>query len=133
MASAVKTAQLAILAQIDTEWNDATEIAWPNVEFTPPDGEIWLQVDILWGDGFVETMEPTGRNRLYGLVQLTLSGPLGEAQGALMTQVDTARDMLNRWTGSGVEFRAASPPVPLADEEWNKVVISVPFDVSETT
>lgn len=132
MASAVKTANLAILARVDAQWGTTTDVAWPNVDFNPPDQDQWLRVDVVWGDGFLETMETTGSNRLYGFVQLTLFGPQGAGLGALMTNIDTARDMLNRWSGSGVSFGATSGPMPIDDEQYAARMVSTPFDVRET-
>lgn len=131
MSSAVKTANLAILARIDGQWS-ATDVAWPNVDFEPPDEDQWLRVDILWGDGFLETMASTSSNRLYGFVQLTLFGPKGAGYGALMTNIDTARDILNRWSGSGVGFGATSGPRQVEDEQYAALMVSTPFDVVDS-
>ena len=129
MASAIDTAQLAILAQFRTEWGTTTKIAWPNKGFTPPDDEPWVELDILWGDGFLETMN--GRNRLYGIIQISVYGLRGEGRGALIGHCDTARDVFNRWDGSGVRCGAASAPKPVPDDEWDRAVISVPFEYEE--
>jgi hypothetical protein len=132
MASAVKTAHLAIIARIDAQWGTTTDIAWPNVDFSPPDDEQWLKVDILWGDAFLETMEATASNRIYGVVQFSLFGPQGEGYGAMMTNIDTLRDILNRWSGSGVSFGATSGPAELDDEQYAGLMVSTPFDVVDT-
>jgi len=132
MASAVKTANLAILARVDAQWSTTTDIAWPNVDFTPPDDEQWLRVDILWGDAFLETMESTASNRIYGVVQLTLFGDKGEGYGAMMTNIDTARDILNRWSGSGLQFGATSGPTQVEDEQYAALSVSTPFDIVDT-
>jgi hypothetical protein len=129
VASAIDTAQLAILARFDAQWGTTTDIAWPNVEFVPPDAKTWVQLDILWGDGFMETMN--GRNRMYGVIQISVNGLKGVARSDLITKVNTARDVFNRWDGSGVSCGAASPPRPVPDDEWDRAVISIPFDYSE--
>jgi hypothetical protein len=107
-------------------------VAWGNVALQAPDTEQWLRVDILWGDAFVETIESTASNRLYGLVQLTLFGPKGEGYGDMLTNIDTARDILNRWSGSGVRFGASSPPVQVEDEQYAALMVSTPFNVVDT-
>ena len=132
MASAVKTANLAILARIDAQWGTTTDVAWPNVDFNPPDDAQWLKVDILWGDAFIETMESTASNRIYGVVQFTLFGSQGEGYGAMMTNVDTLRDVLNRWSGSNVRCGATSGPKAIDDEQYAALVLSTPFDVVDT-
>ena len=132
MASAVAAADLAIKTRINTQWGTTTPIAWPNVSFNPPDAAQWLQVTVLWGDGFLETMEATASNRLFGVVQLDLMGPQGAGLGAMMVIVDTLRDILNRWDGSRLSFGATSPPQQLEDERYARLMVSTPFDLRET-
>ena len=132
MASGVKTAESAICARVEAVWSSNIAIAWPQQDITPPDEESWLQVYVLWGDGFMETMEPTAGNRLYGVLQLDLYGPRGIGYGALLTLADTARDMVNRWSGSGIQMGAASPPNKVDDETYARLMIRTPFDVVDT-
>lgn len=133
MASDTYSAHLAIEARIESQWGDTTEVAWGNVDFQPPGNEEWLQVSVLWGETYMETMEPTAGNRLYGLVQLDLYGPKGRGLGDMLELVDTARDILNRWEGSGVQFGASSAPVPIEDDQFARLSIRTPFDVVEET
>lgn len=132
MASAVKAAHTAIETRINSQWGTTTDVAWGNMNFQSPDIDQWLRVDILWGDAFIETIEDTASNRLYGIVQLTLFGPQGEGYGAMLTNVDTARDILNRWSGSGVRCGATSPPVPVEDDQYAALMVSTPFNVVDT-
>lgn len=104
--------------------------------FEPPDGETWMRVNVLWGDGFEETMsDGTARgHRVHGVVDVQLFGLLGEGYGALFALADTVRDRLNgaSLTG-GIEFEAASGPrrIPNRDS-WLEVNVTVPFSVAET-
>ena len=132
MASAVETAAAAIHVRFNGQWGTTTKVAWPNEKFKPPDSESWVQLAVLWGDAFMETMETTASNRMYGIVQLSLYCPVGEGEGTAMGYVDTLRDIFNRWSGSGVVFGASSGPRKVPDEQWARYVIDTPFDVVDS-
>jgi hypothetical protein len=130
VASAIDTAQQAIEARFDGQWGTTSEVAWPNVDFTPPSNDDWVKIDIVWGDGFMETMN--GRNRLYGIIQVSVYVPRGAGRGTLLSRTNTARDVFNRWDGSGVRCKASSPPQPIPDPQWDRADISTAFDYEET-
>lgn len=125
--SAVRAAHVAIETRIEDQWGTTTPISWPNVDFNPPSDGEWLEVSILWGDGFIDTMASTSKNRLVGIVQLDLYGPKGDALDTLLTKADTARDILDRWTGSGVSFFAPSPPNLIDHDTYARLSIRIPF------
>jgi len=132
VASAVDTANKAIKVRFDDQWGTTTKVAWPNVDFTPPDDEAWVQFDVLWGDAFIDTMETTASNRMYGLIQIALYCPEGEAEATAMGHVDTARDIFNRWSGSGVVCGASSGPRRVPDEHWARYIVDTPFDLVDS-
>lgn len=136
MASALDTAQVEILEALETAWADQTDIAWPNVGFTPPDGS-WLRLDVLWGDGFTFTMGTPAvssgpANQLIGVIQGTVFTRRGEADGELYGLLDSFRDIFNRVDLGTVRCEAASGPIPIPDDEWNAAAVRVPFQVYET-
>ena len=135
MASATLTAETAMYTQIDTQWGSTTRIAWPNQKFaTTENDKKYLRVDVLWGASFMQTMEPTGRNNTVGVLVLTLFGRKGKGMGELLGLADTARDMVNRVTLTGVDFFASSGPTPQETVDgWMQVQVTTPFQVTETT
>lgn len=126
----IDTARAAIEARIADQWaND--RIRWPNVHYTPPDHESWLSVDIIWGDGTIATKD--GRNLLVGILNLNIFVPVGTGGGTLADLCDDARDMVNRWSGSGVIFGAPSGPRFSigADNKWRQATIMAAFTTEE--
>lgn len=60
----------AIRSRFNTLWANTTPVAWPNVSFTPPDGEAWVRIGI----------QPSGAD-------LTTMGGRVWYDGAAMVQV----------------------------------------------
>jgi len=135
MASAVATAQSAILTRFDTLWAGRTPVKWPRVAFTPPTApaEPWAAIDIMWGDGFERSMGATNRNAMLGVIQVTGYHPRGEASGALNALLDAARDIFNRVSFSGVRCGVPSAPIQVDDSQWDASAIRVGFEIEETT
>lgn len=139
MPSTLADAQTAILTALNTGWGDETPVAWPNVNFTPPEpvgDAAWLQVAVLWGDGFPGTMGESGvgMNDVVGLLHLNIFTVKGRAGARMMALVDKARDIVNRLEIDGVRFGAAAGPAPQPepDTAWMQAALTVPFTVEET-
>lgn len=133
MASGTKTAQSAILSRFQTQWADRTPVAYPNVDFTPPDDEPWVRLDIVWGEASPATMGATRRNTLPGVIFINVFHAPGEARGAAHALIDAARDIFNRVEFSGVRCDVPSGPEPVrgGDKQWDQVVTRVAFTVDE--
>lgn len=142
MGSQAKVHESAIHAHIVSFWSSNIAIAWPNVEFTPPapndTNPEWLQVEILWGEGFQNTMIDS--NYTVGVLQLDIYGPKGVGLGDLLTLANTARDGVDRVTLSrvgiqtnGLVFGTAGGPEKVPDDTYARLMIRTPFYVIETT
>jgi hypothetical protein len=138
MSSALAAAQKAIYVRFETQWGDRCPVAYPNAPFTPPTDPKapWASLVILWGDAFPQTQgvagEGRGRNSSVGIVQIDLYVPKDEARERLMANADAARDIFNRADFNGVRCDAPSAPKPVAgDDEWDRLIVSVPFSVDE--
>ena len=128
MSTVIDSARDAIEARIAAQWAN-TRIRWPNVHYTPPDDDSWLSVDVLWGDGFIQTKN--GRNTLIGVLNLNVFVPTGTGGGDLAELCDDARDMINRLEVSGVRFGAPSGPRFSVDGKWRQGTVSVAFSTDE--
>jgi hypothetical protein len=111
---------------IDDEWT-ATPIRWPGVSFTPPDGP-WVAFDILWGDGFRESMD--GAHQIVGVLQATVFDERGSGMGQISRLCDDVRSMFQFRRVGDAEFGAASGAKPGAIEErWQSRVVTIDFNV----
>lgn len=143
MASSTRAHSGAIRTLFATEWKAArgyveeefaARVAWPGVPFTPPDAE-WVRFNILWGDGFVQTMggPGLGTNELVGVVSIQLFVKPGSGSGALEGYCDDVREIFNRVEVSGVRFEAPSGPRPPQERDgWLQGTVDVAFTVEET-
>jgi hypothetical protein len=128
VSTVIDSTSVAIEARVAAQWaND--RIAWPNVHYEPPDDDSWLAVDILWGDGFIQTKN--GRNTLVGVLNLRVYVPTGTGEGTLGQLCDDARDMINRLEVSGVRFDAPSGPRFSVDGKWRQGTVSCAFSTDE--
>jgi len=121
------------ITSVDAAWTAADNVAWPGVDFDPPSQ--WARPAILWGDGFLETHGASGTNTVVGVLVVSLFARPGSGLGALYGWADTVRDLYDRYTGTGVEFLAASGPrqVNTDDTRWLQVNVSIPFVAEETS
>jgi hypothetical protein len=131
VSTIVDDTRQTIEARIAAQWAN-TRIRWPNVPYKPPDNKSWMSVDVLWGDGFIQTKN--GRNTLVGVLNLNVFVPVGGGDGSLAELCDDARDMINRLEVSNVRFDAPSGPRFSidADSKWRQGTVSCAFSIDET-
>jgi len=131
MASALKTAEGAIMTRLNTEWASATEIAWPGKRFTKPDAA-WIRPTVIWGDGFMQTAGPTNRNQIPGVLKVQIFSKPGNGEGEIKGHADSIRDIFNRVEFSGLRFDAPSGPKPAVERnDWLQTVVDCPFIYEE--
>lgn len=114
-------------------WKDVA-VSWPGAPFQPPNGP-WIQVTIVWGDGFIETMGSSGgANRVVGVVNVNVFDYPDIGLKRVHAIGEIIRDLFNRNTVSGIRFEAPSgfKPVPEAQEGWIGRNVTIPFEVEET-
>jgi len=136
MSSEINVSAEAIASRFDDQWADRTPVAYEGADFDPPKDAPWVRFDIVWGDGFIETMGGTGRgkNRLVGIAQAIVFVPRGQGTGELEELADTVRDAFNRIEVASVRFDAPSGPKPSGERapEWLSRLVDCPFEVEET-
>lgn len=141
MASGMQAAAGAIygvlnsnITSIDAGWTASTNVAWPGVDFSPPDD--FVAPLIVWGDTSLSTMGSNGSNLTTGELVLQFFCRPGSGYGTLNAYADDAIDLYDRASpGSGVEFLAASGPrqVSQDDTRWLQVNVSIPFLLEGTS
>lgn len=99
-------------AEIKTWFNaqsflDADNIAWPDEEFTVPDGENWVRFNCVENDGRQATMGSPGANRFrqFGIVTVQVFQPQGQgSKGARTLSAAIATALKGTVTTNGVHF-----------------------------
>lgn len=111
-------------------WADATPIAWPNVNFTPPNPQSsWIRLSI--SDGDSNQME-LGSNpatiRYAGIIYVQIFTRLDIGDAVALQLADTVKQIFNNWCGVSVRCRAAKIKVIGNDGNgWYQVNVVVPF------
>lgn len=55
----------------------ATQVAWPNVTFTPPAAQPWMAFMFGQNDESIATLGPDGYDELNGFIQIDVNYPVG--------------------------------------------------------
>lgn len=76
----------------NTAWADLTEIAWPDIEFTVPEGETWVRFNCQENDGRQVSMGSVGANRFrhFGIVTVQVFQPQGQGSKDARTKATVA-------------------------------------------
>lgn len=84
-------AEAEIRKFFDTGWASATEVAYPDLEFTVPTNTTWVRFDVRENDGTQVSMGSVGNNRFrhFGIITIQVFQPSGQGS------VD-ARDKANK-------------------------------------
>lgn len=88
------TAEAEIRAFFDTAWASLTEIAWPDVEFTVPEGETWVRFNCRENEGRQVSMGSVGSNRFrhFGIVTIQIFQPQGQGSNDARIKAAVAMD-----------------------------------------
>ncbi len=134
MSAATYTAeQAAIEGRLAAQWVDGqgdplTPIAWPNVQFTPPDGP-YLEARINNQQSFPREIPARGGTKSFpGLLTLNVYGALNQGEGSITALAQTAIDIFEDVTVSGIVFR--SPWIANRGEHgarW-RIQVDCPFE-----
>lgn len=123
----------AIEGRIKRLWT-YTEIKFPGIDFTPPEGKAWIEIFILRGR-VSQTLfaEGAGAAKAVGVLQITIYSPRGKGTGELDNLTDKARQMFSMFSGLGFDFEAMDYGPRDAREGWLTQVLSCSFQTWEKT
>lgn len=91
----------------NTAWAGATQIAWPDVEFSIPNDQTWLRFNCQENDGEQVSVGSPGANRFrqYGFVTIQVFQPIGQASKDARTKASNALDIFKgAITDNGIHF-----------------------------
>jgi hypothetical protein len=123
----------AIRTRFNTQWASATTIAWPNVDFDPPEEESWVRFSIEDAGALVASFGDPGNNttRHSGLIIINVFSPLKKGDGAALALCDNVAAAFRGWSDatSGVKVRQA-PFVRRveAKQKWYQFNVLIPFE-----
>jgi hypothetical protein len=121
MSSTYNDVRAAIEGRIATEMALAPSypVAYPNVPFTPPNNEPWIQVSLTFGDNSYATLigPSTGFNKQNGLLTVNTFTPVGVGAAANYTIAERIKDLFDRQTISSIIFDAAAGPNVITPSE----------------
>lgn len=100
-----KTAEASVQGWFNTKWNSLTPIAWPDVDFTPPNGT-WVRFDMKNNVGKQSSMGAPAANRFRRLGIVTIQVFQQEGAGGVdaRTKADVAANAFLDNDLSGFEF-----------------------------
>lgn len=105
-------AEAEIREYFNTAWNGSTQIAWPDVDFTIPNGQTWVRFNCQETDGAQVSIGNPGNNRFrhFGLVTIQIFQPLGQGSVDARTKAAAALGAFQGvQTTNGVNFFDAFP------------------------
>lgn len=85
--------QQALIQKFMTDFGEVWNgrIAWENVAFTAQPGEDWLAVHFMPADERLATLGPYGVDQSDGILQVTISTPIGKGEGTIRSTVNSLR------------------------------------------
>lgn len=108
------------------------DVAWENVKFDPPEGEVWLRPTLLPVRSEPLTLGPNGLMDYPGIYQISVFGPSGKSTGAVYAHVDGVLGHFQRGTsmteGSAtVRIDRVYQGPAIAEDRWFHVPASIEF------
>lgn len=100
-----KTAEDSVQGWFDEKWDDLTPIAWPDVQFTPPNGT-WVRFTMLNTAGFQASVGSPSSNyfRRIGIVNIQVFAKENQGGADARTKAQAAAAIFMANDLSGFEF-----------------------------
>ena len=128
-------AEAAVRAHFNTEWNGLTPIAWPDLNFTPPNGT-WVRFSMKNNDAFQSSIGAPGSNnfRRVGMVYIDVFQKEGQASTDARAKGDVAADIFIANGLSGMRFKNVNGRAVGNDGRgWYHYKVSAEFEYDRIT
>jgi hypothetical protein len=111
----------------------AIAIAYPNISFTPPDGETYLEAVLLPNTTVTRSVSASGSNQHQGILQISVMHPVGK--GAIPA-LEVAGQVIEHFTrgtvlhGDGIAVSIIKQPwsaPPMTEPDRIRVPVSIPY------
>lgn len=119
-----------IRGRLNTSWANATPIAWPNLNFTPPNPQVpWIRLFISDGDSNqIDLGANPATIRYAGLIFIQVFTKVDEGDAEALQLADSAKNIFHNWCGETVRCRAAKVKVIGNDGfGWYQINVAIPF------
>jgi len=103
------------------------EVAYPDVNTPPPEGESWVRVTILDGDSTQAALPATRRTRHIGIFMVEIYTPLAHGDELGRALADSVVTAMSEVTVSGIRLKVTSLLRVGEDRQWLHYNASTPF------
>ena len=121
-------AEAAVRAYFNTEWFNLTPIAWPDINFNPPN-ETWVRFSMKNNDGFQASIGSPGNNkfRRTGMVYIQVFQKEGQASTDARAKADAAADIFLANDLDGILFKNINSKQIGNSDGWYQINVSAEF------
>lgn len=114
----------------------ATAIWFPNTPLTPPLGQVWLRVHLVWGRSLVLSLRPVHTTQHLGVLFVDVYAPQSEGAGRQRRFGEQVRTLFGSQTFADVRCDAATGLVAHREETvntgiWWVATVHVPLTIIE--
>jgi hypothetical protein len=130
-----KQAEAAVRGYFNTNWNGTTHIAWPDVDFIPPN-ETWVRFSMKNNVGFQASIGSPSNNlhRREGVVYIQIFQKEGQGSTDARSKADIAADIFMDNALDGVHFHNINARDIGADGSgWYQWTVSAEFQYDRIT
>lgn len=117
--------------RFETQWASETPVAWPNVEFKPPEEDAWVRFTIVNADARQASFgDATNFHRHPGMVMVQVFTPVNRGDKEALQLADQVANIFRNWYSSGSRIRFQITPTvkPVGvDRNWFQVNVSCPY------
>lgn len=119
-----------IRTRLNTEWANATPIAFPNVSFNPPSPpSVWIRLTVNDGESQqIDIGSKPATIRYAGVIFVQIFTVSNKGDAEALTLADNVKTIFNNWNGVNVVCRAAKIiNVGNDGQGWYQVNVAIPF------
>jgi hypothetical protein len=107
-------------------------VSWPNVEFTPVKGTIYLRPTVVMGTVERSSNGAAGHDLYSGYYQVDVLAPVGEGKKEGMEMADTVADQFKYGTeltynGRTIRLTNITYLTPTYGENWVQIIVQIDF------
>jgi hypothetical protein len=120
------------------EWANRTPVAWPNANFTPPQGQPWVRFGVFPAHAAQVSMGGAGNRRFRrsGLLIIEVFTPAGRGDGEANVLAEQVAAIFRGVTAEGVRYAGPKGESPRrlpgrVDGAWYQVPVHVPYQSDE--